>query len=87
MGALQKRVADGAWTPPTDPAQYRVLVDLDGVQVPVMSLSYEADAYDMLGRGDRARLLRALSSATHDERGIGAVAKDSRGVDWTSPCP
>jgi hypothetical protein len=30
------------------------------MQVPVLSLKYEADAYDAIGRAERAKLLRDL---------------------------
>ncbi|MGH9012647.1 MAG: nucleotidyltransferase domain-containing protein [Acidimicrobiia bacterium] len=61
MGAVQTLTPDGTWTPPTDPAQHRRLVNLDDAQVPVLSLSYEADAYARLGRADRAEHLPAIA--------------------------
>jgi hypothetical protein len=58
MGAVQKRQRDGSWGAPTDPSRHRRLVQLDGLQVPVLSLEYEAAAYAQLGRHERATLLR-----------------------------
>jgi hypothetical protein len=60
MGAVQTRTTGSEWLPPTNPADHRVLVPLgdEGVQVPVLSLRYEAEAYDRLGRAARVQLLR-----------------------------
>jgi len=57
MGAVQKRRPDGTWEPPVDVSEHRRFVDLDGRSVPVLSLAYEADAYERLGREQRAALL------------------------------
>ena len=57
MGAVQKRRSDGAWEPPVDVTEHRRFVDLDGRSVPVLSLQYEAAAYERLGRQERAALL------------------------------
>jgi hypothetical protein len=59
IGAVQKRQRDGSWGAPTDPSRHRRLVQLDGLQVPVLSLEYEASAYALLGRHERATLLRS----------------------------
>jgi hypothetical protein len=58
MGALQKRGSDGAWESPTSIADHREFVPFRDGTVPVLSLSYEAQAYERLGRTERARLLR-----------------------------
>ncbi|WP_433629873.1 nucleotidyltransferase domain-containing protein [Halomicrococcus sp. NG-SE-24] len=57
MGGVQKRRADGTWEPPVDVTEHRVFVDAGGVRVPVLSLRYEAEAYERLGRSERAALL------------------------------
>lgn len=67
MGAVQKRLADGSWGPPTDPAEHRRLVHVESLVVPVLSLEYEAAAYDAIGRHDRASLLRRTLEAAHGE--------------------
>lgn len=60
MGAVQTRTSAGEWLSPTNPADHRVLVALgnEGLQVPVLSLRYEAEAYDRIGRTAKAQLLR-----------------------------
>lgn len=58
MGGLQKRRPDGSWTQPVDVTEHRRSVQLRGRAVPVLSLSYEARAYERLGRDERADLLR-----------------------------
>lgn len=63
MGALQKRLSRSEpWTPPIDPADHRQYVGFDGVAVPVMGLAHEAWAYEMLGRPERATLLRRAAA-------------------------
>lgn len=57
MGDLQKRV-DGDWESSVDVAEHRKFVSLGGTEIPVLSLEYEARAYERLGRSDRAELLR-----------------------------
>lgn len=58
MGALQKRLDDGTWEAPIDITDHRGFVDVGGVRIPVLSLAYEAEAYERLGRAARAELLR-----------------------------
>lgn len=60
MGAVQTRTAGRDWLPPMNPADHRVLVLLgdEELEVPVLSLHYEAEAYDRIGRAARAQLLR-----------------------------
>lgn len=57
MGALQKRRPDGTWEPPVDVTDHRTFVTVDGTPIPVLTLSYEAEAYERLGRSERASLL------------------------------
>jgi hypothetical protein len=38
--------------------RYTGIVDLNGLPIPVLSLAYEWEAYERLGRTDRARELR-----------------------------
>lgn len=63
MGALRKRRDDGTWTEATDPAEHRRIVIVGDMRVPVLSLDYEAEAYELIGRTDRAALLRAAARA------------------------
>jgi hypothetical protein len=65
MGGIRKRLgADEPWGPATDPAEHRCLVNYQGLIIPVLSLAYEAVAYEQIGRPDRARALREAASAT-----------------------
>lgn len=58
IGDLQKRRPDGTREDPVDVTEHRRFVDWSGRRVPVLSLSYEARAYERLGREERAALLR-----------------------------
>lgn len=60
MGAVDRRLVEGSWSGPTDPSDHLIEVVMGDVRVPVMSLVYEADVYETLGRLSRARLLREL---------------------------
>ncbi|MGC8959956.1 MAG: nucleotidyltransferase domain-containing protein [Chloroflexia bacterium] len=62
MGDLQKRLEDGRWEEPVPIEPHRRWVEVEGVQVPVLSLEYELQAYLKLGRSDRAEMLRAWLS-------------------------
>lgn len=57
MGDLQKRV-DGRWERPVDVTAHRRWISVEDTEIPVLSLAYEAEAYDDLGRDERAALLR-----------------------------
>jgi len=63
MGDLQKRRPDGSWESPVDVTDHRRFETVDGVRVPVLSLEYEARAYERLGREERAALLRRYATA------------------------
>ena len=58
IGALRKRREDGTWELPVDVTRHRRFVTWRDREVPVLSLSYEADAYERLGRTERAAPLR-----------------------------
>ena len=62
MGAVQKRLPDGTWEPPVDVSDHRTFVPVGGNSVPVLSLEYEATAYERLGRTERAALLREYAT-------------------------
>ncbi len=57
IGGIQKRLDDGTWEEPTQVELYREWVDVQGLQVPVLSLDYESDAYRKMGRTARAEVL------------------------------
>lgn len=58
MGAIEKRLPDGIWEPPVDIRPHRRWVEVAGFVVPVLDLAYEERAYRLLGRTERADLLR-----------------------------
>ncbi len=60
MGAVEKRLSDGTWTPPPDLSRHRRFVMVAGRHLPVLDLAYEADAYELLGRHERAALIRRV---------------------------
>ena len=57
MGDMEKYV-DGLWEPPVDVRLQRRWVQLEGLNLPVMDLRHEVDAYLKMGRIERAGLLR-----------------------------
>jgi len=58
MGALSKRPTPAdSWAKPTNPLDHRMIVEWKHLPVPVMSLSYEVQAYRAIGRAERADLL------------------------------
>ena len=62
MGDVEKRLVDGSWAPPPKLSWHRRFVMVAALQVPVMSLTYEAEAYELLGRPERAALIRTVLS-------------------------
>lgn len=58
MGDIQKRDAEGRWDSPVDLREYREYVEIEGMQIPVLSLAYEYEAYLRLGRVEKAEMLR-----------------------------
>ncbi len=59
MGGIQKRRLDGSWEPPVDPVHYRHFVIYEGLQLPVLSLECEIEAYLKLGRLEKAKFLQS----------------------------
>ncbi len=69
MGGLRKRSGAGRpWGPATDPAVHRALVRVGELDVPVLTLDYEAKAYEEIGRPDRAAQLRAAAGVDRQAR-------------------
>ena len=54
MGALQKKLPSGEWEPPIKVEKHREFIDFEGMRLPVLSLSYEEQAYRKLGRIEKA---------------------------------
>ena len=58
MGDIQKRLDDQTWEEPVKVERHRRWVEIDGMQIPVLSLEYEYHAYLKLGRDQKAEMLR-----------------------------
>lgn len=58
MGAVQKRLPDGHWEKPVDVRAHRRFMQLADLTLPVLDLAYEERAYRLLGRVEKADLLR-----------------------------
>jgi hypothetical protein len=58
MGDVAKRLDDQTWEAPIQVAQYRRWLKIDGLQIPVLSLAYEYEAYLKLGRLEKADMIR-----------------------------
>ncbi len=58
MGDIQKKLPDGSWETPVNLQDHRVWVTFDDMQLPVLSLQYEYEAYLKLGRLEKAARLR-----------------------------
>jgi len=58
MGDIQKRLEDGSWEDPVDLKCYKRFVEVEEMQIPVLSLEYEYQAYLRLGRTEKAKMLR-----------------------------
>ncbi|MFQ5794895.1 MAG: nucleotidyltransferase domain-containing protein [Candidatus Bipolaricaulia bacterium] len=58
MGDIRKRLEDGTWEDSVDLNRHKRIVEVEGMQVPVLSLEYEHQAYLKLGRVNQAEMLR-----------------------------
>jgi hypothetical protein len=58
MGDIQKRLDDQTWEEPVKVELYKCWSEIDGMQIPVLSLEYEYQAYLKLGRNEKAEILR-----------------------------
>lgn len=58
IGAVQTRLPDGAWGAPVQIAPIRRWVKVEGMDIPVVSLAHEVQAYRQMGRPEKAELLR-----------------------------
>lgn len=57
MGDVEKWV-NGRWEPPADLTQYREYIQFDGMELPVLSLAYEREAYEKMERMETAVILQ-----------------------------
>lgn len=58
MGEGQKKSADGNWEDPVDPADHVEHIEINDMELPVLSLEYEADSYEKLERPEKAEKIR-----------------------------
>lgn len=58
MGDIQKKLDNGTWEEKTNLEKYRRFVNLDEMNIPVLSLDYEYQAYLKLGRINKANMLK-----------------------------
>ena len=65
MGDIQKRLEDGSWENPVDLEHHKRVVEVEGMQIPVLSLEYEYQAYMNLGRTEKAEMLRNWLQGEH----------------------
>ena len=58
MGDMRKKLPDGTWEKQIDLKSNIVYAYYKRLKLPVLSLEYEAEAYERLGRKQKARMLR-----------------------------
>ncbi|MFC1521173.1 nucleotidyltransferase domain-containing protein [Elusimicrobiota bacterium] len=58
MGDIQKCPPDGTWELPVNIDKYKKFVIIEKMQIPVLSLAYEYQAYKVLGRIEKAEMLK-----------------------------
>ncbi len=69
MGNIQKRVEDGSWESPVDLKNHKRVIEVERMQIPVLSLEYEYQAYLKLGRIKKAEMLRKWLHGEHESLG------------------
>lgn len=57
IGDMQHILEDGSWEPLVDIQQHMIWVMLDHMRLPVMTLEYLYEAYQLLGRADKVALV------------------------------
>lgn len=58
MGDVQKLLDTRNWEEPVNIEQYRRWIGFEGMQVPVLSLEYEYQAYQRMGRFEKAEEIK-----------------------------
>jgi len=64
MAGLEKRGADGKWSPAPPLSEITRWVEFDDMRLPVLDLHYECEAYRAMGRFDKVKLMEDFLS-TH----------------------
>lgn len=58
MGDISKRLENGTWEEPVNLERHKRSIVVEGMQIPVLSLEYEYQAYLKLGRIEKAEVLK-----------------------------
>jgi hypothetical protein len=58
MGDIQRCDDDGTWDEPVDLEHHKRIIDVEGMQTPVLPLEHEYQAYLKLGRMEKVKTLR-----------------------------
>ena len=58
IGDMQHRLPDGTWEPIVDMNRFKRWVRVEDIEVPVMSLPFLYEAYQLLGRADKVAVLK-----------------------------
>ena len=58
MGDISKRLENGTWEEPINLDRYKRSIVVEGMQIPVLSLEHEYQAYLKLGRIEKAEVLK-----------------------------
>ena len=58
MGDIQKLLDDQTWEEPVKVEQHRCWVGIEGMQIPVLSMRYEYQAYLKMGRTEKAEKMK-----------------------------
>lgn len=70
IGDMQMRLDSGLWEDPVSVQDHLVWLERQGMQLPVMSLEHELEAYLQMGRGAKAQMIRDWLTSR------GSVARD-----------
>jgi len=65
MGDIQKRLENGSLENPVDLKHHKKVVEIERMQIPVLSLEYEYQAYMNLGRTEKVEMLRNWLQGEH----------------------
>jgi hypothetical protein len=57
---IQKGLEDGTWEEPVNLEHHIRFVEIEGMNVPVLALEYEYQAYMKLGRVEKAQMLKQV---------------------------
>jgi hypothetical protein len=67
MGDVQKRLEDKIWEVPINPQDHLEMVKFKDMEIPVLTLAYEYQAYLTLGRFEKAAILKQHLQISNDD--------------------